>query len=130
MFTGRSALLVAIGAVGGASVRWWTAEIVDPAGDWPWATFVVNVVGAFLLGIVLAASHRRVDEPDAEPIRLAVGTGFCGALTTFSTFAVEIATLGRDDRAGLAAGYLSVSLVVGVIAYVAGRSVETLVAAS
>ena len=122
MFSGRSAFHVALGAAVGASLRWWVGEAIDPSGSWPWATFCVNLVGAFLLGVVLTATHHRVDEITSDPVRLALGTGFCGALTTFSTLAVEIASLGRDDRAGLAVGYLGASLVGGVAVFGLGRA--------
>jgi CrcB protein len=118
----RSGAAVACGAAVGATVRWGVVEVVPETNNWPWAVFVVNVVGSLLLGAILAITHHRTDDVTNDPIRLAFGTGFCGALTTFSTFAVEIAALLREDRVMLGAGYLSASLAVGVTAFVAGRA--------
>ncbi|WP_028067949.1 CrcB family protein [Solirubrobacter soli] len=80
-------------------------------GTWPWATFVANIAGSLILGwVVIAKAHWR-------PF---VGTGFCGALTTFSTFQVQIVVLGDDGHVPLAALYLAVSVIVGLAAAHAG----------
>lgn len=113
---------VAAGGVAGTAARYglFLADPVRTAG-WPWATFVVNVVGAFLLGVVLEALARSgSDSGWRRRIRLLVGTGFCGSLTTYSTFAVEADLLVRDHTAGLAVAYLATSLVAGVGATAAG----------
>jgi CrcB protein len=75
---------------------------------------LVNLVGCVLLGALLG---RGVD----SRMRLLVGTGFCGGLTTFSTFAVDAAGLMRDSRAEVAATYLALSVVLGLGAFLAGR---------
>ena len=80
-------------------------------GAWPWATFVVNVAGSLLLGWVVVARERW---------RPLVGTGFCGALTTFSTFQVQLVELGDDGHVPLAAAYLAVSVACGLVAAAAG----------
>lgn len=102
-------------------MRWAIGEAFPTTTSWPWAIFVVNAVGSFLLAHVLVLTRHRTDDVTIDPVRLAVGTGFCGALTTFSTFAVDVAALGRDDEASTGAGFLVASLVVGVAAFVAGR---------
>ena len=119
---GRSAAAVACGAVAGAAVRWAVAEAVPTDGGWPWAVLAVNVIGAFLLGLVLVATRHRTDDATNDPIRLALGTGFCGALTTFSTLAVDVASGLRGGETSRAVGVLVVSVVVGVAAFVAGRA--------
>ena len=126
--TGHTAAAVAGGAMAGAAVRWAVVEAFPvAAGGWPWAVVAVNVVGSFLLGLVLAVTRRgpepSADDPTRDRIRLALGTGFCGALTTFSTMAVDVAENLRDGEPGRAAGSLLVSLLVGVVAVVAGRLV-------
>lgn len=128
MIDARTAGLVAFGAMLGATIRWSLSEAFDSSTAWPWATFTANIVGALALGAVLEARHRRVDEATSDPVRLLVGTGLCGALTTFSTFAVEVATLGRDDRAGLGVAYLLASVAVGVAAVLVGRRLTGLTA--
>lgn len=114
-------MAVAAGAVAGAGVRWALGETVSESTGWPWALFVANVAGAFFLGAVLATTRLHTDDPTPNTLRLFVGTGFCGALTTFSTFAVDIAALLRDERSALAVSYLIVSLVVGIGAFLVGR---------
>lgn len=115
-------MAVAGGAVVGAGVRWAVVEAFPPSTGWPWAIFVVNIVGSLLLGAVLVVTHVRTDENSTDGLRLAVGTGFCGALTTFSTFAVDIAAFVRNERAALATSYLVVSLAIGIGAFAVGRA--------
>ena len=117
----RGAIAVALGATAGATVRWAVVEAFPQPSGWPWAIFVVNVVGSLLLGVVLGATHHRTDEPTSDPIRLAVGTGFCGALTTFATFAVDVASFLRDGGVQLGFGYLVVSLALGLAAVAFGH---------
>lgn len=122
MTDARSTIAVAAGAVAGAGVRWVLVETFPESSGWPWAVFVVNVVGSLLLGAVLAMTHHRTDDDTTNTLRLLVGTGFCGALTTFSTFAVDVAVFLRDQRAALATSYLVVSLAIGIVAFVVGRT--------
>jgi fluoride exporter len=80
-------LLVILGAAVGAPLRYATDRVVQARHDtgFPWGTFTVNVVGSFVLGVVVAG---------APPSMVAlVGTGFCGALTTYSTFGYETVQL-------------------------------------
>ncbi|MBU8812140.1 fluoride efflux transporter CrcB [Mycolicibacterium goodii] len=90
----------------------------DP-GRWPWPTFVVNVVGAFLLGYFTTRLLERL--PVSSYRRPLLGTGFCGGLTTFSTMQVETIGMIEHGHLGLAAGYTAASLVAGVVA-VAGAT--------
>jgi CrcB protein len=88
---GRLALLAAIGTGGavGTAARYGTALAVDQDPDeFPVATFLVNVVGAVILGAV--AELPKGSLPAHELTRPAIGTGFCGGLTTFSTMSLEI----------------------------------------
>jgi CrcB protein len=111
----REILAVCAGGFIGALARALLSEQVTHApGAWPWATFAANLAGAFVLGYVATLlgdrQHRR---------RLFVGTGFCGALTTFSTLQIEIIRLGRDGHEGLAGSYLAASLVAGLLTMLA-----------
>ena len=85
----------------------------DP-GSWPWATFAVNVAGAALLGWAVTRLQERL--PLSAYRRPLLGTGVCGALTTFSTMQVEL--LGMIDAGDLvlAAGYATASVAVGFAA--------------
>jgi CrcB protein len=85
----------------------------DPS-SWPWATFTVNIVGAFLLGYFVTRLQERL--PLSAYRRPFLGTGFCGALTTFSTLQVELLTMLDHGRVGLALGYGGASLACGLAA--------------
>ena len=88
------------------------AEALPPApGHWPWATLLVNVAGAFVLGAVAARGYRRA----------LLGQGFCGALTTFSALQLELLQMLDAGRAGLALAYAAVSLALGLAAAELGR---------
>ncbi len=103
---------VAVGGAAGSVVRWGVAEALDPsvtARDWPWATLVVNVVGAGLLGWLVATDRSRSPRWQA-----ALATGFCGGLTTMSALAVELAELGTEGRVVTSVVYLVVTVATGV----------------
>lgn len=110
-------LLVFVGGCVGAVTRYLTDRFVSlwHESAFPWGTFAVNIVGSFVLGAVAGASSSA-----AAAGALLVGTGFCGALTTFSTFSFETVRLTEDRRAGVAAAYVLVSLAVGLGAATAG----------
>lgn len=89
----------------------------DPSA-WPWATLVVNVAGALVLGVVVALLRTR---PTASLYwRPLLGTGLCGGLTTFSTLQLELVRMFDADALGLAVAYLASSLALGLLAVVAG----------
>lgn len=116
----RAVTLVAV-AVGGAlgTLGRYELALAEPAtsGHFPWATFTVNLVGSFALGIVLGA---LADPASARVWRPFLAVGVCGGLTTFSTWMVESVLLTRDGHGGTAAVYVGVSLVLGFAAVVAG----------
>ncbi len=106
---------VAIGAMAGASLRygtttWW-------GGDDRIATLAVNVAGSFVLGVLTALVGALRVSPRTNAL---LATGFCGALTTFSTFAVELAESGRHGSAAGVVAYLGASVVLGLGAARAG----------
>lgn len=81
---------------------------------WPWPTFIVNIVGAFLLGYFTTRLLERL--PVSSYRRPLLGTGVCGGLTTFSTMQVEVVRMLEHHHYGLAAGYTAVSIVAGLVA--------------
>jgi CrcB protein len=100
-----------LGGALGAVLRSGLAEALPAGGPaWPWATFLVNIVGAALLGYWFTAlSHRSYRRP-------LLTTGFCGALTTFSTVQVELLEMVDAGRLGLAFLYIVASVTVGLLA--------------
>ena len=84
------------------------------APRWPWITFAVNTAGAFALGYFVTRLQERL--PLSAYRRPLLGTGFCGALTTFSTVQVELLEMLDAHRYGLAAGYLCASIAFGYAA--------------
>jgi CrcB protein len=100
----------AVGALGrvGLEQAWPTA-----AGGWPWATLAVNILGAFLLGALMGGLRHG---PVSIPAYRLLGTGFCGALTTFSTMQLELLQMLDHARYDLALGYIVVSVVGGYAA--------------
>jgi len=89
-------------------------QVGHGAPAWPWATFLVNVAGAFLLGYFATRLQERL--PLSSYRRPLLGTGICGALTTFSTLQIEVLKMLDDGRAGLAVGYVAASLAAGFAA--------------
>jgi CrcB protein len=117
MRIGRIDLIaVFAGGMAGTLARAGLGEIW-PLGDggWPWATFVVNLAGAALLGWAMVALPAR------GPARPFVGTGVCGALTTFSTFQLQLYDLVDGGHAGRAASYALASLAGGLVLIEVGR---------
>jgi CrcB protein len=114
-----SLLLIALVGVGGAVgsvARYGVAQWFPATTGFPWSTFAVNLVGAFVLGVLLELLTR--DGPDIgrrRQLRLLIGTGFCGGLTTYSTLAVEADLLVRGHRDGLAAVYGLSSITGGLV---------------
>jgi CrcB protein len=100
------------GGFAGAAARAEISEVLphDP-GAWPWATLLVNVAGAFLLGYLVTRLQERL--PLSAYRRPFAGTGVCGGLTTFSTMQVELLQMLDAGRVGLAVAYAAVSVAAG-----------------
>ena len=103
-------LWVALGAAIGAPLRYLTDRAVQGRHDsvFPWGTLTVNMVGSFLLGLLTAVSTQL-----SPAVGAAVGIGFCGALTTYSTFSYEILRLLEDRARFYAAADIGASLLGG-----------------
>jgi CrcB protein len=111
--------VVAAGGFVGAPSRYLLDRAVTTRvnSDLPWGTLLINVSGSLLLGFLtgLTLSHHLPDMGKAL-----LGTGFCGAYTTFSTFTFETIRLVEDGRVLEAVGNVTVSVVVGLAAATAG----------
>ena len=104
---------IVAGGAAGALARAGLADAFPWNGrGWPWVTFAVNVAGTLLLGYFVTRLQERL--PPSTYRRPLLATGFCGALTTFSTFQIELIKLVRHDRLGVAAGYLCASITAGL----------------
>jgi fluoride exporter len=114
-----SLLLVILGGMLGAPARYLTDRAIQARRDavFPLGTLTVNIAGSFILGALVAAS-RHLDLPN--PVLLLVGTGFCGALTTFSTFSYETIRLLEDGSLLEAVGNTVISLIAGLAAAAGG----------
>ncbi|MFI1394700.1 fluoride efflux transporter FluC [Streptomyces sp. NPDC020681] len=102
-------LLVAVGAAFGAPLRYLTDRAVQARHDsvFPWGTFVVNAAGSMVLGAVAGATV-------SSGTYALLGTGLCGALTTYSTFSYETLRLAERGRRFLAAANVAASVLVGL----------------
>ena len=106
-------IAVYVGGVIGALARAGLARGLPSDGrSWPWATFVANLVGTAALGYFTTRLQERL--PPSTYRRPLLGTGFCGALTTFSAFQIELIDLTRHRHAALAVVDLATSLGVGL----------------
>lgn len=119
-------LLVAVFGAAGAISRYaldgWVSDLVH--GQFPWGTFVVNVTGAFALGVVVAVTTERLlPHPNW---RVGLGIGYLGSFTTFSTYSYESVKLAEDGAIGLAllnsVGMLAVGLIAAACGLALGRT--------
>jgi len=111
---------VGAGGVLGANARYWLG--LWAAAQWgagfPWGTLLINVTGSLLLGFYLTLVTERFT--GRVTTRLLVGTGFCGAYTTFSTFSYEAVSLAQHGQLSLALAYIGATLLLGLLAAGAG----------
>jgi CrcB protein len=113
--------LVFIGGGAGAVARWavglaWL-RLAGPERPWA-ATLVINVIGGFLMGLLVGVIAARGEGGDR--LRLLLGTGGLGGFTTFSTFSLEAVLMIERRQFGLAAGYVSLSVVLSIAALALG----------
>lgn len=120
----RQILLVALGGALGSALRYLTALLLARhyTGSIPLATLVVNLVGCFLIGLLIGLCS------DMTHLRLLFITGFCGGFTTFSTFTAESYSMFREGAYGLALLYISGSVLIGLLALWLGICLSRLVA--
>ncbi len=111
----RELAAVFAGGFAGAIARLGLVEALPygPA-EWPWPTFAANLIGAFALGWFVTRLQERL--PISAYRRPLLGTGFCGALTTFSTMQLEVVRMAEEGAAGLAVAYVAASLAAGFVA--------------
>lgn len=114
-------LFVGIGGFIGSVCRYLIGLIpLSPSNGFPVKTLVINVVGAFAIGLIAAAAAKNADM--SPRVVLLLKTGICGGFTTFSTFALEISDLIRGGSWAAAAAYMLLSLILGVAAVFAAEA--------
>ncbi len=116
------AVFGAAGAISRYALDGWISDMTH--GQFPWGTFVINLLGAFALGIVVAlTTERLLLSPNW---RVALGIGFLGSFTTFSTYAYESVKLAEDGAVGLAlvnsVGMVALGLLAAVLGLALGRT--------
>ncbi|MFE7563529.1 fluoride efflux transporter CrcB [Kitasatospora sp. NPDC057500] len=117
-------LLVVAGALVGAPLRYLTDRAVQSRHDsvFPWGTFVVNVAGSLVLGLVTGAVAAGAASPH---VQLLLGTGLCGALTTYSTFSYETLRLAEGGAGRYAVANVAGSIAAGLAAAYAGAGLAS-----
>ena len=112
----KNILLVGLGGGIGSIARYLCQQwvVVHYFPSFPWATFAVNVVGCFLIGIFWGLGFKSFDSYAGWELFLMVG--FCGGFTTFSAFTLESVGLIKDDKLALFFSYIAASVIVGLLA--------------
>ncbi len=120
-------LAICLGASAGALLRWQLGLWLNHPHAWmPWGTLAANLIGGYLIGLILAWAHHA----DLDPLwRLLIVTGFLGALTTFSSFSAEVVEMMLADRWGPALTTIALHL-LGALAltFVGIKTVALLIA--
>ncbi|MGI8811030.1 MAG: fluoride efflux transporter CrcB [Pyrinomonadaceae bacterium] len=116
-------LSVAFGGAAGAVARYLIniSPVASLFGKFPFATFLINVSGSFLIGLLFILLNDKLDF--GENVRIALIVGFLGAFTTFSTFEIELLGLMKERLFITAIAYMLFSVTVGLVAVAAGIQV-------
>jgi CrcB protein len=110
-----------LGGAAGTTARYLAGSEIAGDAHLPLATLVINVCGAFLLGVLLERLGRAGAEPERRRlVRLLAGTGFLGGFTTYSTLATDAVRLWQAGEAVQAAGYALGTVLIGAVASLAG----------
>ena len=113
-----SVLAICVGACLGALARWGLGLWLSPGAVIPWGTLAANLIGGYLVGICVAVFQAL---PQLDPVwRLALVTGFLGALTTFSSFSAEVVGMLGQQRYALALGTTALHLFGSLLLTIAG----------
>ena len=116
----RNLILVALGGAGGSVLRYLLSNINT---SFPWGTFAVNVLGSFLIGLLVGLMSKGVLSPE---MKLLLVTGFCGGFTTFSTFANESFSMMKAGDVLLTALYVGASVIIGILAVWGGMTLSNI----
>lgn len=109
----KNFLIVGLGGAIGSMLRYGT-YLLFPVKDFPLATLTVNIIGSFIIGLVIALGIK--DESFLNNWKLFLATGICGGFTTFSAFSAENIAMLQNGKITSALLYISASIVAGIIA--------------
>jgi fluoride exporter len=123
-----SVIAICIGASVGALARWRLGLWLSPGAALPWGTLAANLIGGYLIGVCVAVFQSL---PQLDPLwRLALVTGFLGALTTFSSFSAEVVGMLQESRYAMALGTAALHLVGSLLLTLLGIKTAMLFIAS
>lgn len=105
-------LFVALGGALGSGLRYFLSNKINSGGDFPLATLIINVVGAFFLAIIAFYAEKNKLDPR---FILFLKVGFCGGFTTFSTFAFEIFNLEKNGNLNFSIFYALISIILSLL---------------
>ncbi|NJK79767.1 MAG: fluoride efflux transporter CrcB [Chloroflexaceae bacterium] len=123
-------LSLSVGAALGATLRYYTSlwAVARFGPSFPWGTLIVNIVGSIILGFVLSLATAPGERALLSPtLRVLLATGFCGSLTTFSTFSYEAVVLMQEGRNLFAVLYMAGSMLFGLLGVLLGLLLARLV---
>lgn len=116
----KNLILVGAGGFLGSALRYLISNILSNLNlQMPWPTFAVNIIGSFLIGMLMASYFKN-----AETTNLILITGFCGGFTTFSTFSYENLQLLQDGNYRTAIMYILLSILIGLLTVMLGFSLS------
>jgi CrcB protein len=115
----KNILLVLIGSSVGGILRYLISVWTAPKSiSYPWGTFLVNISGCFLMGIIMGFIQK--EEQGSMEMKLLLATGFCGGFTTYSAFAFESVEMIKQGNFSTVITYTIVSVVLGILSVLGG----------
>ena len=114
----RNILWVGLGGFLGSTLRY-ACYLIPVKSNSFWTTLSVNLIGSFIIGLIIALFNKGFVA--SEELRLFLTVGICGGFTTFSTFSMEMAQLSQHDKWLSLSLYLSLSVIGGIFAFIAGQ---------
>lgn len=112
----KNIFIVGFGGMAGTILRY-LVYLLFGESSFPFSTLFINITGSFLIGIIAGITARHIELQDW---RLFLATGLCGGFTTFSAFSIECVQLVQQSRIIAAAGYIFISIVLGIAATFGG----------
>ncbi|MFT3794199.1 fluoride efflux transporter CrcB [Flavobacterium sp.] len=112
----KTITLVAIGGAIGSVLRYLTSVVTQKyvSSVFPWATLITNIIGCFLIGLLMGwLSKNQMEDSNLKWLLV---TGFCGGYTTFSAFGFENISLLQNHHSAMAFGYIALSIIAGLLA--------------